>query len=67
MHSGVSRDVHYLETSYIHIKIKVKQVALSKVIQVMQYQIQLCTTPGYIKRQNYFIFAIIVNSLGFVN
>lgn len=44
-----------------------KQVALSKVIQVMQYQIQLCTTPGYIKRQNYFIFAIIVNSLGFVN
>lgn len=37
-----------------------KQIALSKVIQ-------LCTTPGNIKRQNYLIFAILVSSLGFVN
>lgn len=44
-----------------------KQIAFSTVTHVMQYQIQLCTTPGYIKRQNYLIFAIIVSSLGFVN
>lgn len=47
-------------------QIKVKRTALSKVTQVMQRQIQLCTTPGCIKRQNYLIFSIIETSLGFL-
>lgn len=43
------------------------QIALSKVTQVLQQQIRLCTTPGYNKRQHYFKFAMIVSSLDVVN